>query len=108
MVEPESAGTVGTGPNSADIVVTPPASGGPFDHFELTICIAGTGDCFTQQCPASGGATTCPISTPGCADTATNCLRANTTYTVSTVAVRPDGQVSLPSNTQPFTTAPYP
>ena len=110
VVEPESGGTVGTGPNSADIVVTPPALGGPFDHFELTICIAGTSDCFTQQCPAAqdGGTTTCPINTPGCADTATDCLRANTTYTVSTVAVTPDGQTSLPSNTEPFTTAPYP
>ena len=108
VVEPQSVGTVGTGPNSADIVVTPPALGGPFDHFELTICIAGTSDCFTTQCPAASGATTtCPISTPGCADAAIGCLRADTNYTVSTVAVRPDGQASLVSNTEPFKTTPY-
>ena len=97
----------GTGPYSADIVVTPPPQGGPFASFNLTICIAGTSDCFTQQCPASSGATTtCPINTPGCADTATTCLRPDTNYTVTAVAVRPDGQTSLPSSTEPFQTTP--
>lgn len=101
--------TVGTGPNSANIVVTPPAAGGPFASFNLTICIAGTTDCFTQSCPASGGTnTTCPISAPGCADTATDCLRAETNYTVTAVAINFDGDVSLPSNTEPFQTTKYP
>lgn len=102
-------GTVGTGPNSADIVVTPPSVGGPFDRFELTICIEGTTDCFTSICPASADATTtCPVSTPGCSDTATDCLRAETRYTVRTVAITPNGDVSLPSNTEPFQTTKYP
>lgn len=90
-------------------MVTPPAAGGPFDSFNLTICIAGTTDCFASTCPATAGATTtCPISTPGCADNATTCLRAETNYTVTAVAINGDGDVSLPSTTKPFQTTPYP
>lgn len=103
-------GTVGTGPNTANIVVTPPDAGGPYVRFELTICIEGTTNCFKQNCSATAGAptTTCPISTPGCADTATDCLRAETTYTVTAVAITDTGAVSLPSNTEPFQTTKYP
>jgi hypothetical protein len=90
------------------MIVSPPTLGGPFDYLNLTICIAGTDICFVHQCsPVTSPTSNCTVTSADCADTATDCLRANTTYTVSTVAVTRDGQTSLPSNTEPFTTAPY-
>ena len=91
------------GVHTADMIVSPPTLGGPFDYLNLTICIAGTDICFVHQClPVTSPTSNCTVTSADCADTATDCLRAGTNYTVSAVAVRPDGQTSLVSNVAPF------
>ena len=68
-------------PTSAIIEVFPPASGGPWQSYEITVCpnVPAPGarrllqqDCFVVTCPSSGGVvnqagpTSCPIPTqPG-------------------------------------------
>ena len=85
-----------TGPNTANIVVTPPAVGGPWERYILSICKAGTTDCKEVECAAKpSGTTTCPVDGPD----------PDTDYTVEAKAVRPDGQESLLSNIDPFTTS---
>ena len=91
------------GVHTADMIVTPPALGGPFDYLNLTICIMGSDICFVHQCsPVTSPTSNCTVTSADCADNATDCLRAGTNYTVSAIAVRPDGETSLVSNIAPF------
>lgn len=92
---------VPTGPHNASLTVTPPAVGGPFSVHNITVCIAASSspaDCFTTQCtPAGAGACTVDVGAASCAALATNCLRANTTYAATALAVSQSGAASLAS-----------
>lgn len=81
------------------------------------MCINGTQTCFTrdaygptqrrrslQAAPATPF--TYVVSSPGCAPTATDCLRANTPYECSATAVKADGIRSLESQKKGFTMEP--
>ena len=87
-----------TGPESADIVVTPPAIGEPWQSYSLLVCTATS--CFTKACspvatpPAT---TTCPLA-------AADGLTEKTSYTVTVVAVKADGTTTLRSAPDAFTT----
>ena len=77
---------------------TQPASGGPYETFELTVCIKGTTTCL-QNLPlckitGTGTVTDCPI----------NNVEPLTTYDVTIVAVKADGTKSPVSNTDDFQT----
>lgn len=87
------------------MIVTPPSRGGPFDYLNLTICVEGTYICFVHQCsPVDFPTSNCTVTRADCAEDATDCLRAGTNYTVTAIAVRPDGQASLDSAVAPFET----
>lgn len=87
------------------MIVTPPSLGGPFDYLNLTICVTGTEICFVHQCsPVDFPTSNCTVTADDCANDATDCLRAETSYTVTAIAVRPDGQTSLVSPVASFET----
>lgn len=98
-----------TGPHSVDIVVAPPNVGTPFVTYDIDLCLADPPKtCIpTKTCNADANPTasaTCTISFPDCAETATDCLRANTNYTAVAIGVRGDGIESLDSNVPSFST----
>lgn len=80
-------------PTTADVLVTPP-TGGPWDHYDLTLCPIGGGTCVTSTCNTAAP-TACPVTG----------LEPETTYVTTVVAVKPDGTTkSPPSNEAIFTT----
>ena len=90
-----------TGPHSANLTVTPPAYGDPFDHYDVKICLKSDATaCFTVACPAAAAnaATTCTTTAAECLPPATNCLRAETKYTAVATAVKADSTTSLESS----------
>lgn len=79
-----------------------------FDHYNITLCLkAAPAVCFARRCNATASPiTNCTITDLVCVDTATTCLRANTTYTAMAVGFEADGTKSLDSNVANFTTFP--
>jgi hypothetical protein len=60
-----------TSPTSVDVVITPPATGGPYPTYNVTLCPAsGTGACVKATCTDP---TYCPV----------NGLQPGTTYTAT-------------------------
>lgn len=77
-------------PTTATVVLNPPATGGPVKEYEVTVClVSDPTTCVTETCPT----TNCPVDglTPG------------ETYTVTAVAVLPDGTRVPASNEVPLT-----
>ena len=91
-----------TGPHNASLTVTPPSAGGPFSAYNVTACLAASpADCFTMLCtPAAPGAGPCTVDVgaASCLMPATNCLRAETAYAATAVAISQAGVDSLPSS----------
>lgn len=97
------------GPHSADIQITPPANnvGAPFATYDVKLCLVSNATaCFTKNCPAaaSNAVFTCAVTAADCADTAIDCLRANTPYTAVAVGNAVSAIKTLPSNIETFTT----
>lgn len=62
-----------TSPTAATVQLQPPASGGPVDSYQVSLCPAAGGACVNATCPT----TTCPVTG----------LKPDTTYTATAVAV---------------------
>lgn len=97
------------GPHSADLTLTPPTVGTPIDHYNVTICLApALTACFDKQCshtaPLPTSVTTCIITAADCTAPAIDCLRADSAYRATAVAVRADGISSMTSLADDFQT----
>ena len=97
-----------TGPHNASLTVTPPSTGGPFAHYDVAACLSTSpSDCFTARCTPSGpGACMVAVGAAECLPPATNCLRAETSYTLTATASKQDGTKSLPSAPPTVVTTP--
>lgn len=90
-----------TGPETADIVVTPPQVG-VFEHYRIKLCVKNTvpANCREEECRPVNPyptPTTCPFTN----------LLDDTTYTVEAWAVTADNVDSPVSNTDQFSTPKY-
>lgn len=104
------------GPHTAKFFIDPPldasnnAIGAPYANWELTIClVASPNTCIDNPKPLcqpnanQNLQTVCTVTYPSCGATDTNCLRADTAYTVVAVGIQPDNTRSLDSNKPTFT-----
>lgn len=82
--------------------------GGPFQSWELTIClVTAPTTCFTKLCTANANPTAttqCNVVDATCPDGTTTCLNAATSYTVVAVGITAANVRSLDSNEPTFTT----
>ena len=92
------------------MAITPPAGGvgQPFDHYEVTVCLASApATCFTRNDTNPQASTFAfAVEDSNCFSSSTTCLRASTAYTVTATGVRADGVRSLESAPSSFTTDP--
>lgn len=81
-------------------MLNPPTVGGPWTAYVCTVCVKGTTTCVVEpQCPAiADGRAVCPL--PG--------LQPDTAYSLTCVAIKPDGTKSPPSNSADLQTSQAP
>lgn len=93
-----------TSPDSADILLTPPALGGPWARYDVEVCpTAGPSSaCIQKRCPAVAA----PATTTTCSfgDSQTPALTQQTEYTATAVAVQQDGTTTSLPGSDSFTT----
>ena len=92
-------GVTGQGllPTTGSVDVTPPANGGPWDHYLLRVCAIATGSCSNVTCSPvapSPSHTFCQLSS----------LTANTQYNVTATAVQASGTSSKTAQPATFST----
>ena len=84
-------------PTTGSVDVTPPANGGPWDHYLLRVCAIATGSCSNVTCSPvapSPSHTFCQLSS----------LTANTQYNVTATAVQASGTSSKTAQPATFST----